>query len=166
MGSERPPTGPAAGSGPAAANERRRRGWRSLAASFAKRRDDPPAQTRRDEPAAPAFQRRWDQTLERYAALLHELNRKIRRFNQIVPLAHRQRAPLPVRERLEAFTDRFPRLARAADGTLQPERGHVPAFLLSPPSEAQGTVTRKRDALEVLALKRALQGARKPPPIG
>jgi hypothetical protein len=102
--------------------------------------------------------------LERYAALLHDLNRKIRRFNQLVPLTNRQRAPLPVKERLEAFIERFPRLALAEAGTVVPEPSRVPASLLVPPPETADPAARKRAALEAVALQRARR--REPPPIG
>jgi DnaJ-like protein len=144
--------------------EPRRRGWRALIAPLAGKRPDTPARRSREEPTVGAFQRRWDQTLERYAALLHELNRKIRRFNQIVPLVHRQRGLLPVRERLEAFTERFSRLARAADGTVRPERGHVPASLVAPPVDPQESRRPKRDVLEAKALWGMTERGRKPPP--
>lgn len=149
-----------------ATNKARRPGWPTLVAPFSRKQTSAPVQKLQDDQALVGFQHRWDQTLERYAALLHDLNRKIRRFNQIVPLAHRQRAPLPVRERLDAFTDRFPCLARSADETVDPERGQVPASLLSPPPEAEGGVTRKRDVLQAAALQRMRRGDRKPPPIG
>jgi hypothetical protein len=113
-----------------------------------------------------AFHRRWDHTLAQYAARLHEGNRKIRRFNQLVPLANRQRRLLPIKEHLEAFAERFPRLERARDGSPQPVRGVVPAALLEPPAAADGPVTRQRDVVEAVALQRMRQFGRKPPPIG
>jgi hypothetical protein len=125
----------------------------------------PAAPAPRREEALAEFQRRWDLTLERYAGLLHEVNRKIRRFNPIVPMDNRQRALLPVRERLEAFADRFPRLARAEDGAVRPERGYVPASLVSPP-QTEEHARPKRDVLQTAALLQFRQGGRKPPPIG
>ena len=160
------PAAPVTTPGPPATSEPRRRGWRALVAPLAGQRSDPPARRSPDEPIVGAFQRRWDLTLERYAALLHDLNRKIRRFNQIVPLAHRQRALLPVQERLKAFAGRFPRPARAEDGTLRLERGFIPAALLSPPPEPEDAAKPKRDVLRAAALQRMRQGDRKPPPIG
>jgi hypothetical protein len=150
--------------GEPATNEPRRLGWHALVAWLAGKRADTPAPRSPDEVTASTFQRRWDLTLEQYAALLHRLNRQLRRFNQIVPLAHRQRALRPVRERLEAFTERFPRLTRAADGMLRPERGHVPASLLAPPPEAEEGARRKRDVLQAAALLRTTKRGRKPPP--
>jgi hypothetical protein len=123
----------------------------------------PPAESRRERSLADV-QRSWDRTLERYAGLLHDLNRKIRRFNQQVPLTSRQRAPLAVKERLEAFIERFPRLALAEDGSVRPEPSRVPASLLAPPPETADPAARKRSALEAVALQRARR--REPPPIG
>jgi Domain of unknown function (DUF1992) len=156
-------TVPVAEPGPPSSPKPRRAGWRAaISALFARPLARPTP--RRDEALA-AFQGRWDLTLERYAALLHEVNRKIRRFNPIVPMDSRQRALLPLRERLEAFVDRFPRLARAEDGTVRPERGHIPASLLAPP-EADESARPKRDVLQTAALLQLRQGGRKPPPIG
>ena len=157
----------AAGAGtPAAAPAPRRRWWPVIAGRSPGRPSPAPGAGARRERTLAAFQRDWDRMLARYAALLHEGNHKIRRFNQIVPLANRQRASLPVKECLEAFIERFPRLARAEDGTVQPERSPVPASLLVPPPEAEDTVTRKRDVLQSVALQRSRQMGRKPPPIG
>jgi hypothetical protein len=147
-----------------AAHQPLRRGWRALVAPPSWKRRDAPAPRLGDEVTVGAFQRRWDLTLEQYAALLHQLNRQIRRFNQIVPLAHRQRALLPVRERLEAFTERFPRLARAEEGAVRRERGHVPAVLLDAPAEPQDNMRPKRDVLQAMALLRTTPRGRKPPP--
>jgi DnaJ-like protein len=147
-----------------ATNQPLQRGWRALVVSLTRKRPGMPAPRTDDEVTVGAFQRRWDLTLEQYAALLHQLNRQIRRFNQIVPLAHRQRALLPVRERLESFTERFPRLARGEDGTVRRERGHVPAVLLAAPAEPQDNMRPKRDALQAVALLRTTRRGRKPPP--
>jgi hypothetical protein len=95
---------------------------------------------------------------------LHEANRKIRRFNQIVPLANRQRAPMPVPERLERFVDQFPRPARASNGTVQLERGAIPNSLLTPPAASEDTGTRQRYLLEAAALLKSHR--RQPPSIG
>lgn len=123
------------------------------------------ARGRRDEAIA-AFRHRWDVTLSRYASRLHESNRKIRRFNQVVPLANRQQALVPVAERLEAFMERFPRLERAEDGTWRWARGYVPPSLLAPPPEEKDEGARVRDPLQAAALHRARQFGRRPPPIG
>jgi hypothetical protein len=139
--------------------------WWQVVAGWATRK-------RSARPAAGAYrfrnladaQRHWDRALERYAGLLHDLNRKIRRFNQLVPLTNRQRAPFAVKERLEAFIERFPRLALAEDGAVRAERSLVPPSLLVPPPEAQDPAARKRAALEAVALQRARR--RQPPPIG
>jgi hypothetical protein len=164
MGSGGPAAAEATPSEQLLTEEPRRRGWRALIGPLARKRPDTPARPLREEPTVGAFQRRWDQTLEQYAALLHQLNRKIRRFNQIVPLTNRQRGLLPVRERLDAFTERFPRLARAEDGTVRLERGHVPASLLAPPAEPQERMRPKRDVLEAKALLGMTERGRKPPP--
>jgi hypothetical protein len=113
-----------------------------------------------------AFQQRWENTLARYAGLLHECNRKIRRFNLVVPLANRQHPLLNVSERLEAFAERFPRLARSEDGTLQPVGGLVPVSLLSPAPEEEDAGKRQRDVMQVAALQQKLRRGRQPPPIG
>jgi hypothetical protein len=112
------------------------------------------------------FRQRWEDTLARYASLLHECNRKIRRFNLVVPLANRQHPLLNVSERLEAFSERFPQLARTEDGTLQVVRGPVPVSLLSPPPEEEDAGKRQRDVLQVAALQQKLRRGRQPPPIG
>jgi DnaJ-like protein len=164
LGSHRAPPVPPTSPGQPLTKELRRRGWRALAAPLAWKRPVPPGQRLPDEATVGAHQRRWDLTLEQYAALLHQINRQIRRFNQIVPLAHRQRALLPVRERLEAFTERFPRLARAEEGAVRRERGHVPAALLAAPAEPQEKLRPKRDVLQAVALLRTTPRGRKPPP--
>jgi hypothetical protein len=123
------------------------------------------AATGRRSQAVAAFHRRWDQALAQYAGRLHECNRKIRRFNQLVPVVNRQRRLLPVGERLEGFVERFPRLERAVDGSYQSVPGVVPAALLEPPAES-GPATRQRDVVEAVALQRMRQMGRRPPPIG
>lgn len=138
--------------------------WQVIARWGAARRGRARAGGARPERTLADAQRQWDRTLERYAALLHDLNRKIRRFNQEVPLTNRQRAPLPVKERLDQFIERFPRLALAEDGTVRPERSLVPPSLLAPPPEARDPAARKTAALEAIALQRARR--RPPPPIG
>jgi hypothetical protein len=139
-------------------------GWTATVRRVLRQRpSEPPSGARASRSLADA-QRHWDRSLERYAALLHDLNRKIRRFNQLVPLTNRQRAPLAVKGRLEAFIERFPRLALAEDGAVRAERSLVPPSLLVPPPEVQDPATRKRAALEAIALQRARR--REPPPIG
>jgi hypothetical protein len=139
--------------------------WRQVVARWASGRSTrvPAAGTRRARSLADV-QRAWDRALERYAALLHDLNRKIRRFNQLVPLTNRQRVPPSVKERLEAFIGRFPRLSLADDGTVRPVPSLVPAPLLVPPAETEDPMARKRSVLEAVALQRARR--REPPPIG
>jgi hypothetical protein len=141
-------------------------GWTAIARRIFRRHpSEPPTRARAARSLSDA-QRQWDRSLERYAALLHDMNRKIRRFNQLVPLTNRQRTPLAVKERLEAFIERFPRLALAEDGAVRPERSLVPPSLLVPPPEpeVQDPAMRKRAALEAVALQRARR--REPPPIG
>jgi Domain of unknown function (DUF1992) len=139
--------------------------WRALAARLAGgAASSPAAETRREEALA-EFHRRWDATLARYAALLHQLNQKRRRFNQIVPLADRQRPPIPVAERLGAFVERFPRLARGEEGDLQPVRGRIPESLLAPPAEAESAAF-KRDLRQAIAIQGMRQVGRRTPPIG
>lgn len=145
---------------------RRPRWWYLIAARFAGPPSPALADRMRDAQAVAAFQRRWDRALERYASLLHVGNRKIRRFNRVVPLANRQRGLLLVQERLEAFVERFPRPERAEDGSLRFIRGTIPAALLAPPSEDQDAAGRSRDVLQSVALQRLRQGGRRPPPIG
>jgi hypothetical protein len=123
------------------------------------------AEARRAE-ALNTLNRHWERALERHAARLHACNRKLRRFNQIVPFSYRQRPPLPVQERLEAFIDRFQRAERGPDGALQWVRGHVPAVLLTPPLEPEEGASRPRDVLQAAALLRMHRGQKPPPPIG
>lgn len=140
-------------------------GWRALAARLAGSVADAPAAETRREAALAEFHRRWEITLARYASLLHQADRKRRRFNQIVPLAGRQRLPIPVAERLGSFVERFPRLARGEAGVLQPVRGSIPEALLVPPSEEESGAF-KRDLRQAAAIHRMRQIGRRPPPIG
>ena len=97
---------------------------------------------------------------------LHALNRKIRRFNQIVPVANRQRLLLPVEQRLQAFTEQFLRPEPGPEGGWQFVRGSIPHSLLTPPTEDQKSEARRRDVLQAAAMLRMRQESRKPPPIG
>jgi hypothetical protein len=167
-----PPGGrhPKPASGSAAQSQPRStaRGWSGLRALAARVAAAPPpvraAEAGRDEAVA-AFHRRWDSTLTRYATLLHEINRKQRRFNHIVPFTDRQRALIAVADRLEAFAERFPRLAWAEDGTLRPVRGSVPPALLTPPEDPAERLV-KRDLRRAAAIHGMRQMGRRPPPIG
>jgi hypothetical protein len=142
-----------------------RQWWRTLLRSWSAAPPFSPAESRQAEAGA-ALQRRWDRELERHAAWLHDCNRKIRRFNQIVPLANRQRTLLPVKDRLQEFVERYPRPERGTDGAWQFTRGVVPATLLTPRAEDQQAEARPRDPLQVVALQRMRQRGRTPPPIG
>jgi Domain of unknown function (DUF1992) len=150
---------------PARTEPRWQFGWRALAARLARSVVDAPAAETGREAALAEFHRRWEITLARYAALLHQINRKRRRFNQIVPLADRQRLPVPVAERLESFVERFPILARDEAGMLQPVRGIIPESLLAPPLEEESAVY-KRDLRQAAAIHGMRQIGRRPPPIG
>ncbi len=111
-----------------------------------------------------ALRRRWERELARYAAWLHQINRKISRFNLIVPLANRQHALLPVRERLAAFAARVPLPERAPEGGFRFMPGVVPAELLTPPAEEHRS-GRARDVGQVMALQQLRRRGQKPPPI-
>jgi hypothetical protein len=104
--------------------------------------------------------------LSGHSRRLHTLNRKIRRFNQIVPVANRQRRLLPVEQRLQAFAAQFLRPEPGPEGGWQLVRGSVPHSLVMPPNEAQESEARRRDVLQAAALLRMRQEGRKPPPIG
>lgn len=54
------------------------------------------------------FNRRHKSAMARYAALLNETNKLIRRFNYVVPQRELQRKVLPVPELLDEFALRFP----------------------------------------------------------
>jgi Domain of unknown function (DUF1992) len=139
--------------------------WRAIVARVAPAPSIPPTSETRRKEAVAAFHSRWDAALARYASLLHEINLKQRRFNQIVPFTDRQRAPVPVAERLEAFVERFPRLAWSEDGTLRPVRGSVPPALLTPPEDGEERRFR-RDLRRAAAIHGMRQIGRRPPPIG
>src|SRR5579862_9494607 len=131
---------------PVIASERAEGRRRSvLARLFGSRSDEGGARGRpgEEDPLA-QLQRRWSRSLARYASLLHGANRKIRRFNDVVPLPNRQRGPIPVAERLEAFAERFPLLERAPDGSLAQVRGTVPEALVDPQA-AKDRTGAKRD---------------------
>jgi hypothetical protein len=138
-----------------------RRWWRALLRGWA---DDRPA-TSMPEAGAGMLQQQWDRELSLHAARLHRATRKIRRFNQIVPLANRQRPLLKVEERLRAFVEKFPRPERTAEGGWQFVRATISPALLTPPTEEQETEGRRRDVMHAAALARMRQGGRKLPPM-
>jgi hypothetical protein len=108
---------------------------------------------------------RWESVLRRYADHLHRANRKLRRYNEIVPLAGRQRALIPVPERLQAFAERFPRLRLDPDGALKTRPGETPNELLTDPEREPGTrVSRSESQIRAARDLRSL--GRRPPPIG
>lgn len=74
--------------------------------------------------------RRCKSGITRYAALLHETNVQIRRFNYLVPQRDLQRHVLPVRERLEEFASNFPQAAQQQDLGVVPMPTEVPTHLL------------------------------------
>lgn len=113
-----------------------------------------------------AYHRRWESRLSRYADLLHQANRLIRRLNLTVPLVHRQRVAIPVAQRLEAFTERFPCYERGPDGAPRPVQGVVPTALLTPPGEEDEDRIGKRDLQRAAALQQVRRIGRRPPPIG
>lgn len=130
-----------------------------------KDRVPPPPQAWQSDALA-AYHRRWEVTLRRYATLLHRANREIRRYNLVVPLIWRQRAPVPLGERLAAFAERVPCLAPGPDGSLQPTPGVVPASLLAPPQEDASEARFRRDLRQAAALQQMRRFGRRPPPIG
>ena len=132
---------------------------------FARRRQPSGVAPSSIDEAVAAFNRRWDWTLARHAERLHLLNRKIRRFNLIVPLVDRQRHLLPVAERLDEFAERFPRLLVAPGGIVKPVRGAVPEELRSPPREKEDAAF-KRDLTQSEALQQMRNFGKRPPPIG
>lgn len=110
------------------------------------------------------FQRRWTRTLEEYARLLHRKNALIRRFNLICPVGDRQKPPVPVAERLEAFCERFPYPDGPPDQPPLWRRVSPPSELLvpdersAPPPPVRGGVR--------LDTRRLLSRRRPPRPIG
>lgn len=112
------------------------------------------------------YHRRWETRLEQYAALLHRANTLIRRFNLIVPIVQRQRAPIYVSDRLEAFAGRFPCYERGPEGALREVRGVVPSRLLEPPKEESADAAGKRDLRQAAAMYQVRRFGRRPPPIG
>jgi hypothetical protein len=112
------------------------------------------------------YHRRWDTRLARYAGLLHQANGLLRRFNLVVPMTQRQRRPIGVAERLEAFAERFPCFERGPDGAPREVRGVVPESLLSPPREEGADPQGKRDLQRAAALDQVRRFGRRPPPIG
>lgn len=116
--------------------------------------------------ALTAFHERREVVLRRYAFMLQQANRKIRRYNEIVPVGTRQRALLPLRERLEAFSERFPRLRVTADGALAPAFSPVPESLLAPSPESRERRDPLHTAAQIAALRQRRRALRRPPPIG
>ncbi|MDQ3815715.1 MAG: DUF1992 domain-containing protein [Armatimonadota bacterium] len=108
------------------------------------------------------FRRDWDGALARYAALLHAANRKMRRFNYLVPVAHQQRRLIPIEERLRAFTEHFPRLMDTGDGTLQAMRGSVPPSLLTPPQDKPDAMPRDIQQVQILHTARRARRKQRP----
>jgi hypothetical protein len=115
--------------------------------------------------AVAAVNRRWDWTLARHAERLHALNRKIRRFNLIVPLVDRQRHLISVDEHFDRFAERFPRLLVAPGGVAKSVRGSIPPELRRPPQKADDAVY-KRDLSQSEALHQMRNFGKRPPPIG
>lgn len=113
-----------------------------------------------------AYHRRWESRLVRYANLLHQANRQIRRFNLIVPIVARQRLPIRVGERLEQFAERFPCYERNGEGALHPVRGVVPVSPLTPPPEPGADPQARRDLQRAAALEGVRRFGRRTPPIG
>jgi len=107
----------------------RRRWWQVL---ISRPRSTPDAATVED------FQRQWNWTLARYAALLHQANGKIRRFNHLVPGLGRQRSMISVEERLNDFVAKFPLVQQTAEGLISTQ-GSIRAELLMPPPDAAST---------------------------
>ena len=107
---------------------------------------------------------RWEPTLRRYAHQLHEANRKLRRYNELVPLPGRQKPLIPVAERLEQFRQQCPRLA-ITDGALVERLGKIPAELLTGAGRDKGEKLLRTQ--EQLQSSREFQRlGRKPPAIG
>jgi hypothetical protein len=99
---------------------------------------------RRGDPVA-SFNRRWDVELARQAALLHEANEKIRRFNRLVPLRQLQRNTVSVSEHMEEFVCRFTKLSYAADGSVVPLRGQVLPSLLQQRTKSDDNLSAPRE---------------------
>lgn len=84
-------------------------------------------------------------TLSRYAALLHQANALIRRYNSLMPVAGQQRVLLVVETMLAEFLRRFPRPdATGAEVEL------VAPELLCPPASGPTMSGRCRHAYELL----------------
>ena len=97
-----------------------------------------------------SFNRRWKVAIARYAALLHETNTQIRRFNRLVPQRELQRNIVPLRERLEEFASAFPQAVMHPDGGVAPLQVEVPAHLLNSENTANrsSSVMRAQHFLE------------------
>lgn len=107
---------------------------------------------------------RWEPTLRRFAHQLHEANRKLRRYNELVPLPGRQKTLIPVAERLEQFRQQCPRLA-VADGALVERSGEIPPELLTASGREKGEKPLRTQ--EELRSSREFQRlGRKPPAVG
>jgi hypothetical protein len=93
---------------------------------------------RRTDPLE-AFNRNRDVALARYAAILHETNAKIRRFNRLTPVVTQQRNLIPAGERLQQFAAQFPHLGSTAGGDYAPLHSPVPPYLLQPSAKPLAT---------------------------
>lgn len=99
------------------------------------------------------FNRYCGVSLARYAALLHQTNALIRRFNRLVPHRELQRNILPVHELLTEFAAEFPQAAPTQTEnsvSVASLRIPVPEYLLHEPnaSEKMPRVTRQQQILE------------------
>lgn len=88
--------------------------------------------SRRGDPVA-SFNRDWNVALARQAALLHQINARIRRYNYLVPARECQMCPIFIKEKLEAFISQFPQVTPSMDGAVTPCRGAIPPHLLNAP---------------------------------
>jgi hypothetical protein len=125
----------------------------------------PPSPVERLAERAAELDRGWDTAVRKYAALLHEANRKLRRYNETVPLAGRQKALIPVAERLETFRQCCPRVWIDPDGGFRLRRGEIPPELLADSAREQG-VKLPRTQEQLRSAQRLQRLARKTPPIG
>jgi len=81
-----------------------------------------------------AFNCRCDVTLARYASYLHQANAKIRRYNDLVPIAGRQRGLIEVGEKLRNFAGKFPHVVATPEG-FDFVRCDIPQAVLQAPYE-------------------------------
>jgi hypothetical protein len=137
----------------------------SWLARWRDRREDPSRIERELRQTIARAERRRTDAFAALILLVHDINRRTRRYNLTVPVASRQRGPLTVGEVAADFVRAWPSLILARDGeglALKVEPCEPPRP--SPPSDPADE-RRARDPAQVVALTTLVRG-RRPPPIG